>query len=129
MPQGSGRLGPRRVPIVTLPGNPVSSFVSFELYVRPLVRRLMGHTVLTRDPEPAVALEGFGSPAGKQQYARAALGVRDDGTREARPVGGQGSHVMGGLAAANALIVVPPDVTRVEAGDVVSVLDLDRSAP
>jgi len=129
MPQGTGRLGERRVPIVTLPGNPVSSFVSFELYVRPLVRRLMGHTVLTRDPEPAVVLEGFGSPAGKQQYVRGLLQVRDDGSREVRPVGGQASHVMGGLAMANALVVVPPDVTRVEAGDVVSVIDLDRSAP
>jgi molybdopterin molybdotransferase len=89
----------------------------------------MGHTVLTREPEPAVALEGFGSPAGKQQYARAALTVRADGTREVHAVGGQGSHVMGGLAGANALIVVPPDVTRVEAGDVVTVLDLDRSPP
>ena len=129
MPQGTGRLGERRVPIVTLPGNPVSSFVSFELYVRPLVRRLMGHTVVSRDTEPAVVLEGFGSPSGKQQYVRGLLHVRDDGAREVRPVGGHASHLMGGLAMANALIVVPPDVTRVEAGDVVSVIDLDRSAP
>ena len=129
MPQGTGRLGARRTPIVTLPGNPVSSFVSFELYVRPLVRRLMGHTVLTREPEPAVALEGFSSPAGKQQYARGVLSLRDDGTREVRPIGGQASHIMGGLAGANALVVVPPEVTRVEAGDVVTVIDLDRSAP
>ena len=129
MPQGTGRLGSRRVPIVTLPGNPVSSFVSFEVYVRPLVRRLLGHTQLVRQPEPAIALEGFSSPAGKQQYARGVLSLRDDGTREVRPIGGQASHIMGGLAGANALVVVPPEVTRVEAGDVVTVIDLDRSAP
>jgi len=57
------------------------------------------------------------------------LSLRDDGTREVRPIGGQASHIMGGLAGANALVVVPPEVTRVEAGDVVTVIDLDRSAP
>lgn len=126
MPQGSGRLGERQVPIVTLPGNPVSSFISFELYVRPLIRRLMGRTDLVRPTEPAVCLEGFGSPSGKAQYARGVLEVRPDGTRVVTPVGGQASHVVGGLARADALIVVPPDVTRVEAGDVVTVIDLLR---
>jgi molybdenum cofactor synthesis domain-containing protein len=126
MPQGSGRLGDRRVPIVTLPGNPVSSFISFELYVRPLIRRLMGKSDVTRPTEPAVCLEAFGSPSGKTQYARGMLEVRPDGTRAVRPVGGQGSHVVGGLAQADALIVVPPEVSQVEAGDVVSVIDLLR---
>ncbi len=124
MPQGTGRIGPRGVPIVTLPGNPVSSFVSFELFVRPLVRRLMGLTPLHRPTEPAECTEGFASPAGKQQYVRGVLTVRDDGVREVRPVGGQGSHVVGALAVANSLIVIPPDVTRVEAGSRVSVVDL-----
>ena len=129
MPQGSGRLGARHIPIVTLPGNPVSSFVSFELYVRPLVRRLLGRAELTRATEPAVLLEPLDSPAGKAQYARAVLEVSADGSRRVRPVGGQGSHVMGGLALAQALVVVPPEVTRVEAGETVAVLDLLRSQP
>jgi len=127
MPQGSGRLGDRRVPIVTLPGNPVSSFISFELYVRPLIRRLMGKPDVTRPTEPAVCLEGFGSPGGKTQYARGVLDVNADGSRSVTPVGGQGSHVVGGLARANALIVVPPEVSRVEPGDVVAVIDLMRA--
>jgi len=126
MPQGSGRLGDRHVPIVTLPGNPVSSFISFELYVRPLIRRLMGKSDVVRPTEPAVCLEAFGSPSGKTQYARGVLEVRPDGTRAVRPVGGQGSHVVGGLAQADALIVVPPEVSQVEAGDEVSVIDLLR---
>jgi len=129
MPQGAGRLGPHQVPIVTLPGNPVSSFISFELYVRPLIRRLLGRDELQRPTEPAVALESFDSPNGKQQYVRAALEVRADGSRAARPVGGQGSHVMGGLAQSDALIVVPPQTTRVEAGDTVHVMDLMRAQP
>ncbi|HSN06698.1 MAG TPA: gephyrin-like molybdotransferase Glp [Candidatus Angelobacter sp.] len=129
MPQGTGRLGERRVPIVTLPGNPVSSFISFELYVRPLVRRLMGRRQLTRTTEPATLVEAVDSPAGKQQYVRAVLEVGPDGAHLVRPVGGQGSHVVGGLALADALIVLPPDVTRADAGDVVQVLDLTRALP
>ncbi|MBI1378044.1 MAG: molybdopterin molybdenumtransferase MoeA [Frankiales bacterium] len=129
MPQGAGRLGERGVPIVTLPGNPVSSFVSFELYVRPLIRRLMGKRDLVRPTEPAVSLAAFDSPAGKTQFARGVLTVRDDGTRAVAPVGGQGSHVMGGLAQSDCLVVVAADVTRVEAGDPVGVIDLTRAQP
>jgi len=129
MPQGSGRLGATRIPIVTLPGNPVSSFISFELYVRPLVRRLLGRAELTRPTEPATLLEALDSPAAKQQYVRAVLEIGADGRRSVRPVGAQGSHVVGGLAMAQALVVVPPHVTRVEAGETVDVLDLLRSQP
>jgi molybdopterin molybdotransferase len=127
MPQGTGRLAPKNVPIVTLPGNPVSSFISFELYVRPLVRRLMGRTDITRPTEPAMLLEAIDSPSGKQQYVRAVLEVEDGGRRTVRPIGGQGSHVVGALAMAQALIVVPPDISRVEAGETVDVLDLLRT--
>ena len=126
MPQGQGRLGEGRVPIITLPGNPVSSFVSCELFVRPVIRRLMGHAVVTRPTEQVVCVESFNSSAGKQQYARGWLEIGADGVRTVRPVGGQGSHVMGGLAQANALNVVPPEVNRVESGDVVNVIDLQR---
>ena len=129
MPHGSGRLGAKRIPIVTLPGNPVSSFISFELYVRPLVRRLLGRTDLTRTTEPAVLLEPLDSPPGKAQYVRAVLEVGVDGARTVRPVGGQGSHVVGGLAMAQALVVVPVDVAHVVAGETVAVLDLLRSQP
>ena len=129
MPQGTGRLGPKRIPIVTLPGNPVTSFISFELYVRPLVRRLLGRRDLVRAMEPAVLLEPLDSPQGKQQYVRAALQVGADGSRTVRAVGGQGSHVVGGLAVAQALVVVPPDVYHVDAGETVAVLDLLRSQP
>jgi len=127
MPQGSGRLGEQGIPIVALPGNPVSSFVSFELYVRPLVRRLLGRSELSRPTEPAILLEPIDSPPGKAQYVRGILEIAADGVRSVRPVGRQGSHVMGGLASAQALVVIPPEVARVEAGAIVAVLDLQRA--
>lgn len=127
MPQGAGRLGAGRVPIVTLPGNPVSSWISFQVYVRPLIRRLMGFADVLPVVEPAVCDEGFDSPTGKQQYVRAVLVIDADGTRRVTPVGGQASHVVGALAHAQALIVVPPHQTRVEAGEQVGIVDLTRT--
>lgn len=125
MPQGFGTLGEDRVPIVTLPGNPVSAYVSFEVFVRPLIKKMMGFTDITRPQVRATVLEGFASPANKTQFARVDLDVAD-GQYVIRPTGAQGSHILGGLARANALAVVPPDVTQVEAGDVLTVFDLSR---
>ncbi len=125
MPQGFGTLGDDRVPIVTLPGNPVSAYVSFEVFVRPLIRRMMGFTEVLRPQVRATVLEGFSSPAGKTQFARVDLDVAD-GHYVIRPTGAQGSHILGGLSRANALAVVPPEVTQVEVGDVLTVYDLDR---
>ncbi len=126
MPQGAGRVGAGRIPIITLPGNPVSSFVSFELYVRPVICRLLGRSEITRRTEPAECLAAFDSPPGKAQYVRGVLEVRPDGSRAVRPVGAQGSHVVGALAEADALILVPVGVSRVEVADTVTVIDLDR---
>jgi molybdopterin molybdotransferase len=126
MPQGFGAVGPDATPIFTLPGNPVSAFVSFEMFVRPVIRRLAGHQGLFRRSETAIALDSWSAPAGKLQLARGELGRTDDGRRVVRLIGPQGSHVLGGLARAGALVVVPEQVTRVEAGDEVRCLVLDR---
>ena len=126
MPQGFGTVGPDATPIFTLPGNPVSAFVSFEMFVRPVIRRLAGHRDLHRRTETAVALQSWTAPAGKVQVARAELVARDDGTPGVRLSGGQGSHQLGSLAVADALVVVPADVTRVDEGDLVRCLVLDR---
>lgn len=125
MPQGSGRLGSDRTPIITLPGNPVSSYVSFEVFVRPVIRRMLGHRSLGRPSLRAVCASSFTSPGGKTQFARGRL-VIDDGTYVVHPLQGQGSHFLGDLARANALIVVPPETTSVQARDIVTVLDLDQ---
>ena len=121
MPQGHGFVGEEEVPIVTLPGNPVSSYVSFENFVRPAIRRMRGFDDTQRPTTTAVCTASFTSPAGKRQFARA----RFLPSGAVVPAGsGQGSHVMGGLAGADALIVVPEDVTEVQAGDSVTVMDL-----
>jgi molybdopterin molybdotransferase len=126
MPQGFGTVGPDATPIFTLPGNPVSAFVSFEMFVRPVIRRLAGHQALFRRSQTAVALDSWTAPEGKLQLARGELGRAEDGRRVVRLTGQQGSHVLGGLARAGALVVVPEQVTRVEAGDEVRCLVLDR---
>ena len=121
MPQGHGFVGREGVPIITLPGNPVSSYISFENFVRPVIRKMRGMTDLHRPHLRAVCAEAMDSPPAKRQFARARF--LPDGT--VTPTGtGQGSHVMGGLAQADALIVVPEGVTRVEAGQEVDVIDL-----
>jgi molybdopterin molybdotransferase len=127
MPQGFGTVGQEEVPIFTLPGNPVSAYVGFELFVRPAIRKLAGRQDDLHHPViGAVCVGGFDSPEGKRQFARGAVSAASaDGRVEVRPVGGAGSHLMGGLAQANCLISVPEDKTRIEAGDLVSVVLLD----
>lgn len=126
MPQGHGVLGPDRTPIITLPGNPVSSYVSFEVFVRPVIRRMLGHPSVHRPTVRATCLSGFASPAGKVQLVRGWLRVAE-GRYVVEPVGGHGSHLLGALAHSNALLIVPADVTQVSDGDAVIVLTLDRA--
>ena len=127
MPQGLGVIGPDRTPIITLPGNPVSSYVSFEAFVRPVIRRMLGFAQVGRPVVSAACTAAIDSPAGKTQFARVRLRV-EDGRYVAHPVGAQGSHIVGGLARADALAVIPPDVVRVEVGDPLTVMDLERDA-
>src|SRR3954451_11142206 len=114
-PQGFGTVGEDAVPIVTLPGNPVSSYISFEQFVLPAIRRLMGRTPYTRPSAEARLTHGLGSPEGRRQFARGTLSVVD-GALAVTPVGPQGSHLIGDLADSDALIVVPESVTSVDAG-------------
>jgi len=124
-PQGFGVVGEDEVPIFTLPGNPVSAYVSFEVFVRPALRKLMGQMPYRRRLVPGVTLDGFSSPARRRQFVRAAATSGDEGWM-ASTVGGHGSHLLGGLSRANALIVVPEDVTAVRAGDQVELMLLDE---
>lgn len=124
-PQGFGTVGDDATPIFTLPGNPVSAYVSFETFVLPAIRRMMGKLPYSRPPGRARLTHGLSSPEGKQQMVRGAYDV-DRGGAFVAPVGGHGSHLIGDLATSNALIVVPPDVTALSAGDMVQVLKLDE---
>ncbi|GAA3789334.1 molybdotransferase-like divisome protein Glp [Streptomyces chiangmaiensis] len=118
-PQGFGSIGPDHTPLLALPGNPVSSYVSFELFVRPAIRTLMGLKDVHRPRVRAVlsADKALTSPAGRRQFLR---GKYADG--HVTPVGGAGSHLIAALAHADALIVVPEDDRSVEPGAEVEVL-------
>ncbi len=124
-PQGFGVVGEDATPIFTLPGNPVSSYVSFEVFVVPAIRRLMGRTPYRRPLVRAVCQQGFSSAPGKRQFVRAHFEIDAQGAHVV-PVGGHGSHLIGDLSDANALIAVPEDVTRVDPGSMVQVMVLDR---
>ena len=126
MPQGLGVIGPVKVPIFTLPGNPVSALVSFELFVRPVLRTLAGETSLHRPTVTAVASTAWSSPAGKRQFVRGVLDTCEDGRRVVTAVGGQGSHLVADLADASCLAVVPEEVTVVEVGHPLTCLLLER---
>ncbi|WP_156727042.1 molybdotransferase-like divisome protein Glp [Streptomyces apocyni] len=112
-PQGFGSIGPDHTPLLALPGNPVSSYVSFELFARPAIRALMGLPDVHRETVRAVlrAEKALSSPAGKRQFLR---GSYAPGEGTVTPVGGAGSHLIAALAQADALIVIPEDTTEVE---------------
>ena len=121
MPQGFGVVGPDQTPILTLPGNPVSAFVSFWLFGRPALDALQG---LVPQPAPARRAQlasPVRSPQGRRSFLRGVLNA--DGAT-VTPLTGQGSHQLGALARANALIVVPEEVASMAAGDVADVISL-----
>jgi molybdopterin molybdotransferase len=124
-PQGFGFIGEDSTPIITLPGNPVSSYVSFEVFVVPALRRMMGRLPYRRPMVRALLTQGLRSIPGRRQFARARFEVDGKGAH-VTPVGGHGSHLMGDLADANALVVLPEDLTDAQAGEQVQVLVLDR---
>jgi molybdopterin molybdotransferase len=119
MPQGFGTIGEDRVPIITLPGNPVSAYVSFQIFVRPVLGALQDDDKLRL---PAVRAELTGplrSPPGRRSFLR---GVLDAGG--VTPLTGQGSHQIATLGRANCLITVPEWVVQMPAGDAAEVLVL-----
>ncbi|MEU8122170.1 gephyrin-like molybdotransferase Glp [Spirillospora sp. NPDC049024] len=120
-PQGFGLL--EGTPVFTLPGNPVSAYVSFQVFVRPALRAMQG---LPPEPLPtvsAVLAEDVKSPAGLRHFLRGRLSsTRGFHTVTAADV--QGSHQLGSLSSANALIEIPEDVEALPAGSHVEVMRL-----
>ena len=117
MPQGAGRLA--GTPVVTMPGNPVSALVSFEVFVRPALRAAMRLPSPHRPRRTAVLTDGLTSPKGKRQFRR---GVLDDGN--VTTYGPPASHHLRWLASANCLLEIGEDVTEMAAGSQVDVWDL-----
>jgi molybdopterin molybdotransferase len=122
-PQGFGHLGDK-VPIFCLPGNPVSSLVSFEAFVRPAIRKLLGKRQLHRATVEATALESARSPHGVRQYRRGVLHREAGGGYSVSFMGGAGSHLLASLALSNCLVVIPEEETEVVTGSQVTVIPL-----
>jgi molybdopterin molybdotransferase len=107
------------VPVFGLPGNPVSSMVSYELFARPALRRMAGHVTLDRPHVRAAVPEGIRRPAdGKIHFVRVVAEQAADRSWVVRSAGGQGSHQLAAMAAANALAVVPDGTGVPPGGDV-----------
>ena len=119
MPQGAGSVN--GTPIITLPGNPVSALVSFEVFIRAPLRTAMGLPNPDRPRRTAVLAEDLTSPRGKRQFRRGVLD-RDAGT--VTSYGPPASHHLRWLASANCLLEIDEDVAEVAAGSPVQVWDL-----
>lgn len=113
-PQGAGRVAELAgVAIVTLPGNPVSSQVSFEVFVRPALRAAMHHPHPDRPVISATLSDRLVSMSGRRQFRR---GVLDAVQGKVQEIGTPASNMLGSLARSDCLIVVPEDVTELPAG-------------
>lgn len=121
MPQLLGRIGD--TPLLGLPGNPVSTFVSFELFARPAIRRMQGRPDLDRPRVRATLTEDVSTPEGKRTFVRVSL-ASEDGRWRATPSGGQGSHVLSALSAADGLAIIDAGTGRVRSGEPVVVIVL-----
>jgi molybdopterin molybdotransferase len=119
MPQGAGRVG--HTPIITLPGNPVSALVSFEVFIRAPLRAAMGVPHPDRPRLDVTLMESLTSPKGKRQFRRGVLGP---GGRTVTSYGPPASHHLRWLASANCLLELGEDVTELDAGSPVRVWDL-----
>ena len=113
------------LPVFGLPGNPVSAMVTFELFVRPAIRRMGGHTRLGRPVRPARALAPIANPGRRRGYLRVTLS-EEDGGLGARLTGEQGSGILRSMSAADGLAIVPGDTT-VGVGEMVPVMLLRES--
>jgi molybdenum cofactor synthesis domain-containing protein len=126
-PFAFGMLGDSDTPVFGLPGNPVSAMVSFELFVRPALRRMSGHDVLHRPIIRATSDVDLHRQAdGKLHLLRAQIVLDDKTSWRVRTTGGQESHQLHSMSEANSLILLP-DGSGVRAGEQVEVLLIDPS--
>jgi molybdopterin molybdotransferase len=119
MPQGFGHIEGK--PYFGLPGNPVSVFVSFEVFIRPALMKMMGRRQLFRPEVRARLSDDVVGPKGKTQFARVLVRPGDDGGYVATPTGGRGSNLIATVSRANGLALVPAGVERAPAGEDVTV--------
>jgi molybdopterin molybdotransferase len=120
-----GRIGPDATPLIGLPGSPVAAYVGFEVFVRPVLRRMLGADPLDRPTVRAAVRSDVRSTAGRREFLPGRLDV-DAGRYVVTPLPGRGTHQVRALSEANALIVVPEEVAALAADDAVTVMVLER---
>jgi molybdopterin molybdotransferase len=113
-----------RVPVFGLPGNPVSTFVAFELFVRPALLAMQGATVTTRPRAPVSLIRGFRKQPGRTHYIRAKV-VRNGEHLIAHPHPKQGSAILSSLIGCNALVELPADASEILPNSIVQAILLD----
>ena len=114
----------RPIPLMGLPGNPVSAMVAFEMFARPAIRTMLGRQRLARPTVEGVLTGAIYNNDGRRVYARVEV-ERRDGVYYANPTGPQGSNILTSMSRANALAVCPEDLPRKEAGERVEIIMLD----
>ena len=116
-----GTIGPDKTPVVTLPGDPIASYISFELFVRPMIRTMLGAATIHRPAVKAALEKPIESTSGMRAYIRAILA--EDG-KSVIPLANQDEQAT--LSDANAFIAVPEGDTALKTGDQVTVVVLER---
>ena len=116
------------VPWIGLPGNPVSTMVCFELFVRPAIRKMQGHAALHRRTIPVMTEERL-TTGGRLTYFLRAVVHEERGAWRAHLTGPQGSGILTSMARANALLIVPEDRSEVPAGEILPAIPLDDGWP
>ncbi|HEY6219766.1 MAG TPA: gephyrin-like molybdotransferase Glp [Gemmatimonadaceae bacterium] len=112
------------VPWLGLPGNPVSALATFELFAKPIIRRLRGERSIFTLPVPCVTADPIELVAPLTHFLRCVLAPDDDGDLVARLTGSQSSAQLSSMALANALLIVPPEMTTVRVGERLCALPL-----
>jgi len=115
----------RQKPVFALPGNPVSTMLSFELYVRPALRKMMGHSRLFRPTVRAVLEQDIKKKRGRRNFIRGIVERKKNGVLYARTTGEQGSGILRSMSAANGIIVLSEDEEGAKAGELVEVYLID----
>jgi molybdopterin biosynthesis enzyme len=121
-----GTIGPDKVPVVTLPGDPIAAYISFELFVRPMIRTMLGAATIHRPSVKAKLEKPLTSPDGQRSYVR---GILSEDGKSIVPLGKGDSSAQDEqttLSDANAFISVPEGLTSLETGAEVTVVVLER---
>ncbi len=116
-----GTIGPDKTPVVTLPGDPIAAYISFELLVRPMIRTMLGASTIHRPAVKARLEKGLSSTSGVRSYVR---GILSEDGKSVVPLGSQDEQAT--LSDANAFIAVPEGESDVAAGSEVTVVVLER---